>query len=454
MKTDDPRSADLSRRAFCLGTAALTVSAVAPGLSAASRGNLYLDDVTFALDEIEKKCAHFFELKGIDWKDVRRRFTLEARKVRNAQQHLQLLVRLLARLEDGHASVRVLKKGPTYKWPGEEMRRWTGPGMFWCRIGEKIHIKNVFGPARARGFLPGMEILQVDGLPVQKWIERRTQVLADVISFSTDQQAFFYTCHWGLGELPGKRRRLVIRDAKGKKKSRTLAYTKASLVPEGPAYLPADLEKVGDIQFGKLPGGQGYIHFRRCPGNLPELTDGALEALADVTGMVLDFRGNSGGGFDHDGLLGRFVPSGRQMRFTKRIPSAGSRPYGGPVVVIVDATVRSAGETGSGMFKEDGRAYMIGESNTAGMSSSKTTIELPSGLFGLYVSVFSNKKRFNRGEGIEGIGIRPHEIVEFRPEDLAAEKDTLIERAVAILGEFPADQVPYKPADFGWKPGS
>ena len=98
MKTDDPRSADLTRRAFCLGTAALTVSAVAPGLSAASRGNLYLDDVTFALDEIEKKCAHFFELKGIDWKDVRRRFTLEARKVRNAQQHLQLLVRLLARL--------------------------------------------------------------------------------------------------------------------------------------------------------------------------------------------------------------------------------------------------------------------------------------------------------------------------------------------------------------------
>jgi len=31
--------------------------------------------------------------------------------------------------------------------------------------------------------------------------------------------------------------------------------------------------------------------------------------------------------------------------------------------------VRSAGETGSGIFKEDGRAYMIGESATAGMST-------------------------------------------------------------------------------------
>ena len=39
--------------------------------------------------------------------------------------------------------------------------------------------------------------------------------------------------------------------------------------------------------------------------------------------------------------------------------SAGPKPYGGPVVVIIDAGVRSAGETASGMFKEDGRAYEI-----------------------------------------------------------------------------------------------
>ena len=41
-------------------------------------------------------------------------------------------------------------------------------------------------------------------------------------------------------------------------------------------------------------------------------------------------------------------------------------------------TTTRAGETGSGMFKEDHRGYMIGESPTAGMSAGKKTIALPS----------------------------------------------------------------------------
>ena len=81
------------------------------------------------------------------------------------------------------------------------------------------------------------------------------------------------------------------------------------------------------------------------------------------------------------------------------------------------------GETASGMFKEDGRGYMIGETPTAGMSSRKTTIQLPSGLFSLYVSVSSNKSRFQGGAGIEGIGIVPHETVPYDAKDLAAGRD-------------------------------
>ena len=100
------------------------------------------------------------------------------------------------------------------------------------------------------------------------------------------------------------------------------------------------------------------------------------------------------------------MPKGATLKFEKEYASAGPRPYKGPVAVIVDAGVRSAGETVAGMLKEDGRAYMIGPEATAGMSSQKATINLPSGLFQLYVSVASNNGRFNGGKGIEGIGIR------------------------------------------------
>jgi len=129
-------------------------------------------------------------------------------------------------------------------------------------------------------------------------------------------------------------------------------------------------------------------------------------------------------------VFGRFVPAGTNWG---RYASAGRKPYAGPLVVIVDAGTRSAGETVSGMLKEDGRAYMIGDSATAGTSSSKTTLPAPSGLFAAYFSVRSNMGRFNHGRGIEGIGVPPHEIVAYDPEELARGVDTQIRRAEELL---------------------
>ena len=80
----------------------------------------------------------------------------------------------------------------------------------------------------------------------------------------------------------------------------------------------------------------------------------------------------------------------------------------------------------------------------------KTTIDLPSGRFQLYVSVASNKARFQGGKGIEGVGVVPHELVAFDPEDLAAGRDTLIRRAEALLRDFPQAKVRYDPARHGW----
>jgi hypothetical protein len=80
------------------------------------------------------------------------------------------------------------------------------------------------------------------------------------------------------------------------------------------------------------------------------------------------------------------------------------------------------------------------------MSSSKQTLRLPSGLFSAYFSVFSNKARFNGGRGIEGVGVPPHEIVNYDPVDLAAGVDTQIRRAEELLTKgFPAGVVAYVP---------
>ena len=65
--------------------------------------------------------------------------------------------------------------------------------------------------------------------------------------------------------------------------------------------------------------------------------------------------------------------------------------------------------------------------------------------------MYSNKKRFNGGKGIEGIGVIPNEIVPYDPRDLDNEIDTQIKKAEELLADFPAKKVQYKPAKFGWK---
>lgn len=411
-------------------------------------------DVAFALDALEEKCGNFFELKGIDWKAVRKEMSAAAKEVRTEQEEYVLLTRLLARLRDGHARVEKGSQGSGQTWPEDAPFGGSrgDSGMGWCRVGGKIYVKQALGPAADASIAAGSEVLKVDGLPVVKWLAQREAEGRDVYSFSTAQHAFYWTTHFGLSGPQGGRMELELKEPDGKKKKRTLGFDRRSFRTAGPAAWPKDLSESGDLAWCQLPSGFGYVYLRRCRDELPELMDEVLSHIKVLPGIILDFRGNSGGGFDHEAFMGRFVPTGKTLAFNKSYASAGAHPYAGPVVVIVDGTVISAAETGSGMFKEDGRALMIGESATAGMSSSKETIELPSGKFLLYVSVDSNMNRFNQGKGIEGIGVPPHLVIEFDPEDLAAGRDTLIRRAEELLaeaaaGKGPWKDVPYRPVE-------
>jgi C-terminal processing protease CtpA/Prc len=404
-------------------------------------------DVKEALDEIEKAARKLLKRKDIDWKAVKKDFTKRAKEVEDLQDEYELLVRLVACARDGHAGVYPAE-GVEVVWPGTPDRK--GTSMFWTRSGDDVLVKNSWGGAQGAGVLPGMRVVEVDGVDVDAWIDAKVAEMRDTSGYSTDHQAEFAALHWGLSGPAGELMALELRRPDGKRKKARVPFSGGGNVPFGPAVFPEGLERIGRQSYGTLPSGFGYIHLRDVKGELPEQLDTMLASIGNVPGLVLDCRANGGGGCDHAAVFGRFVPAGKKWKYGSSYESAGPTPYAGPMVVIVDAGVRSAGETVSGQFKEDGRAYMIGPAPTAGMSSSKTTIELPSGKFSIRVSVASNKGRFNGGEGIEGIGVPPHEIVPYDADALAEGIDPLIQRAEELLKEFPQDAVRYEPEKHGW----
>ena len=400
---------------------------------------VYAKDVDFLLTELEQKAGGLFAVKGIDWTAVAKQFREEVKTVASDADHVKLCARLLARLQDGHASLAEVKVPMPDEAKG---RRFTGPRVHLGVQGERVFVRAAFGSALSQGISIGAVVVKIDGLAARAWLDQRVAKMSDEQGFSTPGAALYAACHWGLADWEGTKITFELEQDGQTKSVEIIRNGGPNYAPFGPVFPPKDLKQIGRQSYGLTATGFAYIHLRDVPATLPEQLDTMLADIATAPGLILDMRANGGGGCDHAAVFGRFVPAGQPWR---QYPSAGAHPFAGPMVVIVDPGVRSAGETIAGQFKEDGRAYMIGEGPTAGMSSQKAVLAAPSGMFSVRFSVASNKGRFNGGRGIEGLGVPPQEVVAYDPADLAKGLDTQIHRAEELFkAGLPKDRVPFE----------
>lgn len=437
------------RRALTLLAAGTVGLALAGPVAAKDEKPAWTQDLEFLLSELPGKARALLVEKKIDWAKATKDLKAEAKKVKDDAAYVRLANRILARLQDGHAGITKLAPDLEAAWKAAQEaeakgRRFTGPRVHVAPAGERVLVVEAFGPAAEQhGVRVGMEVLTIDDAPAREWLTKRAAAMSDEQGYSTSQAALHAAGHWGLAGWEGTSVSFTLRAGKEKKQVTIPRQGGPNFAPAGPVIPPAGLASVGRQSYGKTATGFGYIHLRDVPETLPAQLDQMLAAIGDVPGLILDMRANGGGGCDHAAVFGRFVAQGARWR---QYESQGATPYAGPLVVIVDAGVRSAGETVAGQFKEDGRAYMIGPEPTAGMSSQKEPLTVPSGRLTVLVSVASNKGRFNGGRGIEGLGVPPHEVVPYDGEGLLAGVDTQIARAEALLKDgFPKDSVPYTP---------
>lgn len=363
-----------------------------------------------------------FKTKGIDWKAVGKDLLPRVRKVKTDRQFCLLCMELIARLEDSHAHLLPGSAKPQ----APAMPRW-GPGLA-CLTDDRgrpvVYYLRKGGPAEAAGIKLGMTVLSVNGEPSAKVIEARMKQISRYRGYSSKRYLRYDTVRRFLWQH--KRGAAVTLSMQGPKKGRAATFKLTATL--APGYLPrlrVPIEGIGDsknVSWKMLDDKIGYIYVRRIRRDLIGSLDQAVKQLAGARGLIVDVRGNSGGGFDARRSHRNFAPDD---------PAEASRPrFKGPITLLIDERCISAGEGWASWFIARKRARVFGTA-TAGASARKETYTLNNGLYKVRFPVKHYRGFLRRP--IERRGLEPDVPLRQTAQDLAVGRDTVLEAAKKYL---------------------
>lgn len=371
-----------------------------------------------------------FALKGIDWSAVGKELLPRAKEVKTESEFGLLCLELVARLEDSHAQLGSGTANP----PTISLPRFD-PG-FACLIDDRgrpvVYYVDRGGPAEEAGLRAGMTVLSVCGKPAEEILRERMEQLSHYTGYSSDRYLRYHAAQF----LPRQMERdstviLEVEDVDGTARQFSLrAAMDVRYLPRLPVPIPG-IRDSGNVSWTMLPAEEGsaspnigYIYVRRIQGDLPEQLDRAVGELNEARGLVIDVRGNSGGGFDAPRAHRNFALDDTEEPDRPR--------FSGPIAVLVDSRCISAGEGWASWFVATKRARLFGEA-TAGASSRKRTYTLKNGLYTVTFPIKAYTGFLDRP--IERRGLEPDVCVRPKARDLAAGRDTELEAARRYLIE-------------------
>lgn len=229
----------------------------------------------------------------------------------------------------------------------------------------------------------------------------------------------------------------------------------------------------------QLPDGIGWLKVTMFPGavgiDLAKMFDTAIAHLKDSTRLIVDLRGNTGGGIGGLRLMGYLTPGKKEVGYSltrarkekgyarDKLPRFGHIPshkaalfwlalrYGfidksilvvteglgpqkfhGRVVILVNEHTASAGEMVAAFAEENGLATIVGKKTPGRLLSGATFRVQPGFILGLPVAAYLTWE----GRVIEGKGVSPSVPLELSPDHLIAGTDPQMLRAIEIVGNM------------------
>jgi carboxyl-terminal processing protease len=377
--------------------------------------------------------AHFDAIPDLDWDRLFIEAIPEVQQTRSTAEYYRILMRLTARLDDGHTNVFL---------PDELFRRlYSRPAIDTRLIDGGVYIVAVLADSlRGRGVQPGLEIVSVEGVPVHEYARTR---VAPYHSSSTHQGSEFATySYYLLCGTPDQDVRLELRDADGVLTQVALPRSVHRLLTAKP------------FEHRILDGGIGYVAINTFGSRSPVAAfDSLFSALEKTEALIIDLRRNAGGNSQFaDEILAYLTrepfrtTSGRVPLYNPYAHAVGRCPqrweelprqthptaarfYGKPVAVLIGPQTGSAAEDFCATFAAMQRGPLIGMP-TAGSTGQPVSFPLPGGGTGRVCSVVATGPD---GREFVGSGIQPDIAVHTTVADLRAGRDAELAAAVREL---------------------
>lgn len=368
---------------------AVVATIVIAGLTGTLSSGTALTELTYSPEERQRICEEiwekiglwysYFDDKGIDWESVRQRYLDQVAGAQSDYEFFAGMSAMVRELEDGHSYV--------YDYPRQVPSNRGRPRIHIVEAeGKPIVAKVASGSeAEAKGVVPGLRIVSVDGEPASERIDflvprvhsstpwhRRSVAVAAMLEGDLDEPVQV--------ELESQDGKIL-----------GLRLLREPFVAE-PAAITADVLD-GDIGLLTLPSFSASRLGLKSGDDLVKAFDGALEQLKETKALIIDMRGN-GGGDDRvaQRCAGRFFTSsvafpGCQMRMVtlgkpwfaprtgRKVSPRGDWQYSGPVVLLIDEFVISSAEHFVAGMHDSGRATTIGHT-TAGSSCNPIRLEV------------------------------------------------------------------------------
>jgi hypothetical protein len=378
---------------------------------------VYEQSLTAFITEIDNSYP-FFDLKGIrrDWSTCKKDLLEKVKQCESNKEFYGLLNEARLCLRDAHMSFGNLRG----TFPQAEVLYYPGVS-FLPAAGGQVVVMSCMSDEYRNKLKPGTIVTKIDGQNARDYLESDAKKSWKTGgSFSSPQRARLFSYRIPLkGKQNDNHQITIINNAK----TETIRVVNKFKAGGWPHYyaMPTGLKQRGSCYYVKLKSGYGYIYLRRIASDLVAAIDEALNSFEDIRGLIIDLRGNGGGGYSREVFA----------RFDKKQGPSGVAPfYRGDMVVLIDAGAISAGETFARDLVYSANAHLMG-SHTAGSSSAKRSWQIPNGLGTV---IFSTRSRWGfERQPIEYNGIAPQQTVEVVPVELQNGINSGIKRAEEYL---------------------